>query len=85
MVCQYVHWPNMNIDRVLTILKFAMYLCMFYSPMVMKLIEQNYKQLESCSEARNITSNKKSSNLDYIKRKYEALMSPMFKEALNNI
>lgn len=51
----------------------------------MKLIEQNYKQLEFCSEARNITSKKKSSNLDYIKRKYEALMSPMFKEALNNI
>jgi len=36
-------------------------------------LEQNYKQLESCNEARNITSNKKSSNLDYIKRKYEAL------------
>ncbi len=55
----------------------------FYSPNVMKL-EQNYKQLESCNEARNITSNKKSSNLDYSKRKYEALMSPMFKEALEN-
>jgi hypothetical protein len=47
-------------------------------------LEQNYKQLESCNEARNITSNKKSSNLDYSKRKYEALMSPMFKEALEN-